>query len=237
MADVPTEFTQFLETYPPANPLGIDRGQLEAFFPSGHRPSGIVGFLGQFGGATFADGAYVLYTFDEMQRFSSYAWNTFPGLKGKALCFGRSWVGDQFAVHLGERDGTSGEPLVVMADYGSGESKTSVFDFVSFHNSGLVDEPDELLFVSMYEQWRSANGPIADRTRCASWKVPLVLGGANQIENLDVTDVDVHLAVTGQIIEKTRDLPPGTPISSVEIGASPTQSNAGKRRFGFGRRR
>jgi hypothetical protein len=232
-----TEFTRFLDTYPPKEPLGIDRTQLEAFFPSGRRPAGIVDFLGELGGASFANGAYVLYTFDEMQRFSSYAWNTFAELKGQALCFGRSWIGDQFAVHLRELDETSGEPLVVMAGCGSGASKTSVFDFRSFHNEALVDEPDELLFASMYDQWCNANGPIVDRTKCASWKVPLVLGGKNEVDNLDLADVDVHLAITGQIIEKTRDPPPGTPISSVDIGASPTPSNAGKRRFGFGRRR
>jgi len=47
--------------------------------------------------------------------------------------------------------------------------------------------------------------------------VPPILGGEYVLENLEPTDIAVHFVLTGQIDQKTRHVPTGTPIKSVEI--------------------
>ncbi|MDA0374249.1 MAG: DUF1851 domain-containing protein [Planctomycetota bacterium] len=48
-------------------------------------------------------------------------------------------------------------------------------------------------------------------------RTPLVLGGADDIDNVEVTDVTVHLSIHGQVHEQVRDLPDGAPISAIRI--------------------
>lgn len=52
------------------------------------------------------------------------------------------------------------------------------------------------------------------------FKVPPVLGGAVDVDNLDVTDLVVSLNIAGQIHGQVRDLPPGTPVAGITIDAT-----------------
>jgi hypothetical protein len=46
--------------------------------------------------------------------------------------------------------------------------------------------------------------------------VPLFLGGAGAAGNLELTDLEVYWGLSAQLRTRTRGLPPGTPIQSVE---------------------
>jgi hypothetical protein len=50
-----------------------------------------------------------------------------------------------------------------------------------------------------------------------SYKRPPVLGGAFALDNVEPADIAVHFSLSGQIHEQVRGLPPGTPISGVNI--------------------
>ncbi len=50
-----------------------------------------------------------------------------------------------------------------------------------------------------------------------SFKVPPILGGQYDLNNVEATDIAVHFSLAGQIHEKVRDLPPGTPIDRITI--------------------
>ena len=57
---------------------------------------------------------------------------------------------------------------------------------------------------------------------CYGYRIAPVLGGKIEPDNIEVTDLSVHFAVTGQIHEQVKDLPPGTPVSAITIdGAKP----------------
>ena len=47
------------------------------------------------------------------------------------------------------------------------------------------------------------------------YKTPPVLGGGFDISNLEVADVAVHFSVLGQVHRQVRNLPDGTPVSSI----------------------
>ncbi len=50
-----------------------------------------------------------------------------------------------------------------------------------------------------------------------SHKQPLVLGGNDDVDNVEVTDVSVHVSVHGQIHRQVKDLPDGASIDSITI--------------------
>jgi hypothetical protein len=50
-----------------------------------------------------------------------------------------------------------------------------------------------------------------------SHKHPLVLGGEDELENIEQTDVAVHVGIHGQIHQQVKDLPEGTSISDIQI--------------------
>lgn len=59
------------------------------------------------------------------------------------------------------------------------------------------------------------NGLTLDQGQCYSYKKPLVLGGQDDIDNIEVTDVAVHVSIMGQIHKQVKDLPPGTKINNI----------------------
>ncbi len=50
-----------------------------------------------------------------------------------------------------------------------------------------------------------------------SFKVLPVLGGQYDLNNVEAMDIAVHFSLAGQIHEKVRNLPPGTPIDGFRI--------------------
>jgi len=49
-------------------------------------------------------------------------------------------------------------------------------------------------------------------TQCYGFKVPPMLGGEYEIDNLEPTDLSVHYSLLGDIARQTKDLPPGTKV-------------------------
>ena len=54
-------------------------------------------------------------------------------------------------------------------------------------------------------------------TEVLSFKVPPILGGAFEADNLEVSDLSVTLSIGGQIHRQLKELPPGARISGVSI--------------------
>lgn len=50
-----------------------------------------------------------------------------------------------------------------------------------------------------------------------SHQKPLVLGGEDDIDNIEVTDVAVHVSILGQIHRQVKEVPNGAPITDIII--------------------
>ena len=57
-----------------------------------------------------------------------------------------------------------------------------------------------------------SEGMILGAGQCYSFKVAPCLGGAYEIENVCVTDLEVHLSFAADIMRQIKDLPNGTKI-------------------------
>jgi hypothetical protein len=60
-----------------------------------------------------------------------------------------------------------------------------------------------------------AAGMKLKENQCYGFKIPPILGGDYEVENVEVTDLSVHYSLQGQICRQVRDLPPGTKINGV----------------------
>jgi len=58
---------------------------------------------------------------------------------------------------------------------------------------------------------------VPSRGECYSFKLPLVLGGKAESDNVEVCDFRLWVSICGQIHEQTRDLPEGAGISSFRV--------------------
>ena len=60
-------------------------------------------------------------------------------------------------------------------------------------------------------------GMLLGQHEIYSYRVPLALGGEASMENIDITDLAVHLSLTGQIACQLKDVPDGAPIGKLDI--------------------
>lgn len=55
-------------------------------------------------------------------------------------------------------------------------------------------------------------GIVLPPGKCYSWQIPPHLGGEPSPDNAEVTDLFVHVSVSGQLHRQTRALPPGSTV-------------------------
>ena len=112
-------------------------------------------------------------------------------------CFGFDWLGRQFS--LDAHRGTADDPEVLLFDVGAGEALEIPVGFSSFHDEELVDYSDAALAIDFFQQWLEGNPAPIPFGSCVGYRVPLFTGGADTLDNLERTDIDVYWSLTGQL--------------------------------------
>jgi hypothetical protein len=118
-------------------------------------------------------------------------------------------VGDVFAVFEDES--------VHMLDVGRGTLER-VADNCD-HFVTRIDQDDHAntwMMVSLVDACRKAGVKIGPN-QCYGFKIPPMLGGSYEVENMEPTDLSVHYSLLGEICEQTKDLPRGTKVKRIEI--------------------
>ena len=80
-----------------------------------------------------------------------------------------------------------------MLEPGTGWALDIPATFEAFHDDVLVDEADAAIALSFFRGWAAATQAVLPirPSQCVGYRTPLLLGGADDIENLEVTDLDV----------------------------------------------
>lgn len=68
-------------------------------------------------------------------------------------------------------------------------------------------------------------GLILKKDQIYSFSTPLSLGGQISADNIEITDVEVHFSIAGQIECQIADVPIGTPISGIKIKRMPRKKS------------
>lgn len=91
-----------------------------------------------------------------------------------------------------------------MFEPGTGEVLEIPCNIVSFHNEGLNEFRDAALADKFYLEWTQSGGIAPGYNQCIGYKVPLFLGGLDELNNLEVLDIDVYWHLLSQLIPRNR---------------------------------
>ena len=197
-------FERFLARYPvgPGTPGPLwDRGELAEV--AGYRE-----IAARVAGLPLGGGVFRIVAADEGAAASSFVRDGFPEFVGRCVPFAVDWLGRVFAIDRAR------SPRLLLIEPGTGEAFEIDQPLAHFLEFDLVDDP-ELLEVGFYDAWIAAGGTAPTAGGCVGFKVPLFLGGAGSVDNLELSDIEVYWGFSSQLRIQTRDLPPGTRIGGV----------------------
>lgn len=177
--------------------------------------SGFNELQSNYQGVSFAQGLYRLHSYASIDKWNKIVSEAFPEYKGRIECFGYDWLGRQFS--LDKSRVVDGEEQILMFEPGTGEVLEIPCNFMQFHNEEIPDYHDACLASEFFNDWMRINNTTLDQQECAGYKVLLFLSGADIVENLEKSDMEVYWSICAQLINKTRHLPEGTKIKRIEI--------------------
>lgn len=209
-------YTKFLRKYSlerPSSELyeGLDRKAKKTI----HGFSALSNLFDNLGGCTFDQGLYRIHTYGSSLYWSELVANYFGDYKHKIYCFGFDWFGRHFAIDLQKY--STGEDVIYLFDPATGEDLSLNQNLELFHEENLVNQKNDLFAYKRYTQWRKKNKSVLELSQCVGFKVPLFLGGQDEISNFEVVDMGVYWEFSYQLFNKTRNLPEGTLIDRISL--------------------
>lgn len=171
--------------------------------------------LDKFGGKTFNNGIFRVHRGDHVVHATRTITSIFAAVKSTAIVFGYDWMGRQFVVDYSEM--ADNKPTVVCLEPGVPDSFCTDEPVLSFFNEVLVKNADAALAEPLFKKWRKKHKMPIPPDQCVGYKTPLFLGGEDELDNMELTDLDVYPTLCAQLWNKVRDLPEGTPISEISI--------------------
>ena len=164
-----------------------------------NRSIGAVVFMQNFEGITFKDGLYRIHKVSELNKWKQLIYEAFPMFTNKIFCFSYDWLGRHFAIDFSRQ--SEGEPMILMLEPGTGEAHEIPANFTAFHEEELVFYQDAALAASFFKEWKSKNPNSLDLQNCIGYKIPLFLGGEDEVSNLEEVNMEVYWGLMGQLMK------------------------------------
>ncbi len=150
--------------------------------------------------------------FDYWTSGSAWArdWPEFAGIR----FFGVDWLGR--LVGVDRRPGRPSGSEVVRLEPGYGELALpdgTVEDFIFGH---LIEGYNDTLTAGFYEQWLAGRSGGLAPEQCLGYRRPPILGGDDDLDNLEVIDLQVYVSISGQLVSQTSSIPDGAVVDGVD---------------------
>lgn len=152
-------------------------------------------FLAQLGGMQFGNGLFTAFAQTDIEKWTKIAEEAYPGLKGSMKLFGHDWLGRIFAVGLRKNR----HNLILMLEIGTGQALEIPCNLEDFLNEEMTRFTDACLAKSFYDEWRALGNPAPQYGQCAGYKIPLFLGGADDVTNIQTGDMEVYWGLLSQM--------------------------------------
>jgi hypothetical protein len=165
-------------------------------------------------GATFGNGIYRVHTVESAAAVLPSVELAHPQMAGRISLFGFDWLGRQYAGPAGGGTGAN----VLLFEPGTGDMLEAPATVADFHDVLLAEFGDDVLAEPYFLAWQDATGgaPL-EFGQCVGYTKPLFLGGADELSNLEVSELEVYWSISAQLWSQIRDLPPGTPVGNITI--------------------
>ena len=110
--------------------------------------------------------------------------------------FAYDWLGDCFV-----EDNKGG---VHILELGTGEVLNTGLSVETFLAEEIPSFHDQCLLSPFWNDWLASGGMHPTYGQCIGYKVPLFLGGKDDVSNLELSDLDVYWYVISQTLAKVR---------------------------------
>ena len=151
-------------------------------------------FLRACSGKSFLNGLYRIHNTEDMTKWNEIVGKTFPQYMDKINVFGYDWLGRNFAIDL--KKGT-----ILLFEPGTGEVFDIPVDFEDFHNIEIAQYHEDSLASAFFNEWYEVNNHyILKHNQCAGYKIPLFLNGEDDVENLEISDMEVYWEIMMPLI-------------------------------------
>ena len=158
-------------------------------------PLPLATFLMEFGGKSVCNGLYRIFGDTLRADIKESLSLGFPGWNNHVYVLGADWLGRVLAVRVDKPHS------VLLFDAGVGDVQDSQMQLADLHNDALSLE---VFADKFYEEWLAAGGTTLKYSECAGYKIPLFLGGADAVSNLEISDLSVYWHITCQLLAGVR---------------------------------
>jgi hypothetical protein len=159
-----------------------------------HIAEGFTDLLSSCGGGSFRNGLYRLHTSEGIRKWTDIVHDSFPEYRDRLLCFGYDWLGRHFA--LDQQSLVAQQAQILLFDPGFHEVLHIPCSFDEFHRIELPQYANDALAATFHLSWLSFGGRAPSVSECVGYRIPPKLGGADEVSNLEVIDMDVYWSLS-----------------------------------------
>lgn len=196
-------FRRFLDGYRPDRPIEL-RNADEA------GGSALAVLLSNLGGRSYNEGLYRIHDEASSVRWTSIVQAAFPNRDPNFHSFGFDWSGRQYCLDVHSN-------FVVQFDPETGESYATQQTLLDFHNNELADDPIGAVAADEFEAWALLQSSPLTFAECVGYRIPLVLGGEDCLENRERCDMEVYWSFCAQISKQLSDVASGTSVRGMRL--------------------
>lgn len=145
-------------------------------------------------GLTVLNGMYRFFNMEEIKKWESIVFETFPAYKNQANIFAFDWGGRIFA-------STVEDDKILIFEPGTGEVLSAPASIQLFHDDLIVNYPQDCLGADFFNEWYEKSQQYQlKHNECVGYKIPLFLNGDDVIDNLEVSDMEVYWEIMMPLI-------------------------------------
>lgn len=169
--------------------------------------------IGLLGGKTFESGLYRVYRADQLVPRTQAVSRIFDINRPRAVVFAADWLGRQFAVCDSREPGS--RRTVTCVDAGGADGFDTEQTIVEFHTQALVRQASAALAYPFFQEWMGANPSEIPPDKCVGYRIPLFLGGKDDLSNLELMEMGVYWHLCSELWDQVKDLPEGAPVGEI----------------------
>lgn len=152
-------------------------------------------FIEFYQGKSFKNGLFRLHNKNCVEKWNEIVTDAFPQAKRFIECFGYDWLGRQYAVYKGTN-------TVFIFEPGTGYALNTEATLEDFLLNEITNDDGAALCFDFFKKWKKYNSDEIGLADCVGYKIPLFLGGEDEISNLEITDMEIYWGICGQLITK-----------------------------------
>lgn len=152
-------------------------------------------FILQLGGKSFGKGLFNSFSNDNVKKWTEIIHEAYPDFNRPFKLFGYDWLGRCFGIDMS--NGTYG--IILMFEIGLNEILEIPCKFEEFLNEEIQRNTNACLSDVAFRKWMEVSKEPIEYGRCAGYKIPLCLGGKDEINNLEDSDMEVYWGIMSQL--------------------------------------